>query len=262
MSDSTIPIDDPAPAAPPERQFILRADGIAVRASWGHIFGPLDLTVESGGVTILSAPGSRARTALLMVLCGRMHPSQGTLTAFGAIRNPHTLFRKSAVALIPEIDYIEQAITVQDVVTDQLRWIAPWYRFVPRASADDIERVCRPVFGVHPVPNPKAFVEELPELDNALLRIALADIRRPPLLVVGGIDTMTRDHNRQLLLEQLIELGRDRTVVTADVNAYEPEPGVRAVIAVNELIENEFGSLGEDDPLSDELARFQQEDVR
>ncbi|MCK8670009.1 hypothetical protein M1M07_02610 [Rhodococcus sp. HM1] len=264
MSDSTIPIDDEAPPVRPEQQSILRADGIVVRASWGHIFGPLDLTVRTGGVTILSAPGGRARTALLMVLCGRMRPSQGTLTSFGAIRNPHALFTKSAVALIPEVDYIEQAITVQDVVTDQLRWNAPWYKFVPRASADDIERVCRPVFGVHPVPNPKAFVEELPELDNALLRIALANLRRPPLLVVGGIDGMTRDHNRQLLLEQLIELGREQTVVTADVNAYEPEPGVREVIAVNELIESEFDALGDadDDPLSDELARIQQEDVR
>ncbi len=74
---------------------------------------------------------------------------------------------------------------------------------------------------------------------------------------------MTRDHNRQLLLEQLIELGREQTVVTADVNAYEPEPGVRNVIAVHELIENEFDALGGDeDPLSDEFARIQQEDVR
>lgn len=262
MSDSTVPIDENATSAPPERQSILRAEGIVVRASWGHIFGPLDLTIETGGVTLLSAPDSRARTALLLALCGRMQLSAGTLTAFGAIRNPHALFKKSAVALIPEIDYVEQAITVQDVVTDQLRWNAPWYQLVPRASDDDIERVCRPVFGVHPVPKSTAFVEELPELDNALLRIALANIRRPPLLVVGGVDGMTRDHNRQLLLEQLIELGREQTVVTADVNAYEPEPGVRNVIAVHELIENEFDALGDEDPLSDEFARIQQEDVR
>ncbi len=172
MSDSTVPIDENATSAPTERQSILRAEGIVVRASWGHIFGPpLDLTIETGGVTLLSAPDSRARTALLLALCGRMQLSAGTLTAFGgAIRNPHALFKKSAVALIPEIDYVEQAITVQDVVTDQLRWNAPWYQLVPRASDDDIERVCRPVFGVHPVPKSTAFVEELPELDNALLR--------------------------------------------------------------------------------------------
>ena len=262
MSDSTVPIDDDIPTAPSEGQSLLRAEGIVVRASWGHVFGPLDLTIRTGGVTILSAPGSRARTALLMVLCGRMRPSAGTVTAFGGIRSPRALFEKSALALVPEVDYIEQAITVQDAVTDQLRWNAPWYKLVPRASSDDIERLCRPVFGVHPVPKASAFVEELPELDNALLRIALANVRRPPLLVVGGIVPMTRDHNRQLLLEQLIELGREQTVVTADVNAYEPEPGVRNVIAVHELIENEFDDLGEDDPLSDEFARIQQEDVR
>jgi hypothetical protein len=78
--------------------------------------------------------------------------------------------------------------------------------------------VCAPVFGELPLPPLSEYVEELTELDRLLLRIALANISRPPLLVIGSLDYVTSDHNRDLLIERLIDLGRTQTVVTATVN--------------------------------------------
>jgi len=78
--------------------------------------------------------------------------------------------------------------------------------------------VCAVVFGDLPPPPLTEYVEELTELDRLLLRIALANTSRPPLLVVGSLDYVTSDLNRDVLIERLIDLGRTQTVVTATVN--------------------------------------------
>ena len=74
------------------------------------------------------------------------------------------------------------------------------------------------MFGDLPLPPLTEYVEELTELDRLLLRIALANTARPQLLVVGNLDYVTSDLNREVLVERLIELGRGQTVVTATVN--------------------------------------------
>ncbi|MGC0362258.1 ABC-type multidrug transport system ATPase subunit [Rhodococcus sp. 27YEA15] len=222
---------------------ILAADGIAVRAPWGNIYGPIDFRVQTGGVTILAGADGRGRTALLLTLCGRMRPSTGILTSFGTSRDAHALFKASTVASIDEVDGIEQAITVRDVVTEHVRWNSPWYRLVAKVGDQELERVCRSTFGPHPIPALSAYVEELPELHNVLLRIAVANIRRPPLLVVGGVDRLTDNDNRELLLERLVDLGRNQTVVTADVNALGPRNGVREVIPIDQSNEDEIDQL-------------------
>jgi hypothetical protein len=55
-------------------------------------------------------------------------------------------------------------------------------------------------------------------LTDGLLRVALANVKRPPLLVVGGKIQLTRDASSELILERLVALGEHHTVITADVN--------------------------------------------
>lgn len=131
---------------------IIEASGIIVRASWGHIYGPVDLAVQAGGVTVLVGPDGRGRTALLLTLAGRMKPTSGSLTGFGRLNDARYLFDRAGIADIDEIDGIGQTIRVADVVTEQIRWGAHWYRWVRTATEDDLERLCRPVFGEHPLP--------------------------------------------------------------------------------------------------------------
>ncbi|BBY66221.1 hypothetical protein MHEL_44640 [Mycolicibacterium helvum] len=196
------------------------ARGIRMRGPWGPVYGPVDLEIPVGGFNVLVCPAGSGRTALLMTIAGRMAPQSGELTVFGA-DSAHAIFAKSALAGIDELDTVPESVTVRDLITEQLRWDAPWYRLVRRADAAALSAMCAPVFGPHPLPPLTEYFEELSELDRLLLRIALANTKRPPLLVVGNLDFVTSDLNRDLLIERLIELGRDQTVVTTTVNGVE-----------------------------------------
>lgn len=222
---------------------ILVAQGMGVKASWGHIYGPVDLTVKSGGVTVLVGAGGRGRTALLLTLAGRMKPTSGQLESFGRENDAHHLFKQAALANIDEVDGIGQTIRVHDIITEQIRWAAPGARWVRQSKAVDLERICAPVFGEYSLPSMGAMVEELPELTGALLRIAVANIRKPPVLVVGGIDKLSSIESAHKLLGRLIALGREQTVITADVNGVSPDVGVREQIVVDNLTNKEFAVL-------------------
>jgi energy-coupling factor transporter ATP-binding protein EcfA2 len=209
------------------------AKGITMRGPWGPVYGPLDLQIPRGGVTVIvGAPGS-GRTALLMSLAGRMKPMGGTLEVLGRTRTS-AIFGHAALAGVEDIDGVSESVTVRDLLTEQMRWDASWYRVVRRADAADLARVCGPVFGPLPVPELTAYVDELTELDAVLLRIALANTANPPLLVVGTLDQVDEDDSRAELVRRLVELGERQTVVTASANEVPDGLGVRVQVPVDE----------------------------
>lgn len=210
------------------------ARGLSVTGPWGPVFGPLDLDVATGGLTALVGPAGSGRTALLMTLAGRMKPSCGSVSVFGH-RRARDVFGVSALAGIEELDSVFESVTVRDLITEQLRWDAPWHRLIRRAGEAERDQVCRGVFGELPPPRLTEYVEELNELDGLLLRIALANTARPPLLVIGGIDQQASDRNRETLVRRLVDLGERQTVITATVNEIAPGCGVRAQIPVEHL---------------------------
>jgi pimeloyl-ACP methyl ester carboxylesterase len=174
-----------------------------------------------------------------------MRAVSGELTVFGRTK-AKDIFALAALAGVDELDTVAESVTVRDLLTEQLRWDAPWYRLIRRADDDDLRRVCGPVFGELPLPPLTEYADELSELDGLLLRIALANTRRPPLLVVGDLDQVTSDVNRDLLVERLIDLGRDQTVITATVNGVDHQ--VRAQIAVSNVTRAELVAHGPDGP--------------
>jgi ABC-type cobalamin/Fe3+-siderophores transport system ATPase subunit len=206
------------------------------------VYGPVDLEIPDGGLNVLMCPAGSGRTALLMTIAGRMAPQSGTLTVFGAGR-ARDIFAKSALAGIDELDTVPESVTVRDLITEQLRWDSPWYRMVPRADAEALNALCTRVFGPHPLPPLDEYFEELTELDRLLLRIALANTGRPPLLVVGHLDFVTSDVNRALLIERLIDLGHGQTVVTATVNDIDHD-GIRSRIPVANTDRAELSQKG------------------
>lgn len=216
-----------APA--PEPAIVAR--GLTMRGPWGPVYGPVDLEVEAGGVTVLVCPAGSGRTALSMTLAGRMRPKSGTLSVFGRTR-VQDIFAAAALAGIDELDTVYESVTVCDLITEQLRWDARWYRLIRRADEADLARVCGPVFGELPLPPLSEYVEELTELDGLLLRIALANTARPPLLVVGNLEQVTSDRNRDVLVGRLVDLGREQTVLTASVNGVTGHP-VRQIPVAN-----------------------------
>lgn len=211
-SRTTAPPDSGEPAEP-----AITARGIRVSGPWGPVYGPLDLDVEAGGLTVLLAEAGSGRTALLLTLAGRMRPDAGQLRVFGRTGATEIFFR-TALSGIDGLDTVYESVTVADLITEQLRWIAPWHRLVRRAGRQDLERVCLPVFGDLALPPLTEYVEELSELDRLLLRIALANVNTPDLLVVGNLDYVTSDRNRDLLVDRLVALGEHQTVVASSVN--------------------------------------------
>ncbi|MFN3008103.1 ATP-binding cassette domain-containing protein [Mycolicibacterium wolinskyi] len=200
-----------------QRPPAITARALTMHGPWGPVYGPIDLDIAEGGVTVLVAPSGSGRTALLMTLAGRMRPAGGALTVFGRTR-ARDIFRVAALAGIDEIDTVSESVTVRDLITEQRRWDAAWYRLVRRADENDLAALCAPVFGDLPLPPLAEYFDALTELDQILLRVALANTARPPLLVVGNLDHLTDDRNRILLLDRLVALGEQQTVITANVN--------------------------------------------
>lgn len=221
-------------------QPVIVARGITMRGPRGPVYGPIDLDVDPGGVTVLNCLAGEGRTALLMTLAGRMRPASGELQVLGS-RDARQIFARAALAGVDELDPLPESVTVGEVLTEQLRWRAPWYRRIRRAGPQDLERLCAPVFGELPLPPLEHETDDLAELDALLLRIALANADRPALLVVDGLDALTSDRDRQVALDRLIELGREQTVVTASVNDVSGR-AVRAQLSVPNVVRTELAA--------------------
>lgn len=222
-SEESEPAEDSAPPA-------VVARAIRMSGPWGPVYGPVDLEIPRGGLNVLVCPAGSGRTALLMTIAGRMAPESGDLDVFGT-GDARRIFAASAIAGVDEVDTVPESVTVRDLVTEQMRWDAPWYRLVARADEAALATMCQRVFGPHRLPPLDEYFEELSELDRLLLRIALANTKNPPLLVVANLDFVTSDVNRGLLIERLIDLGTSQTVVTATVNGVTGHP-VRSQIEV------------------------------
>ncbi|MFD3812234.1 hypothetical protein [Rhodococcus sp. NPDC058639] len=231
-----MPVTDPRASWAPAPGTLVSARGIELDGPWGHVFGPLDLDIDEGGVCVLAAPAGAARTALMMALCGRMRLTGGSLTVLGYENKPRKVFAHSAIACMNELDEVPPSVTVRDLVTEQKRWDSPWYRLVPRVDERGVADMCEEVFGDVELPHLRAFVDDLPELQQMLLRIAVANTRRPPLLVVGRLDRIADDAERTVLLERLIALGETQSVITADVNPIPPGVAVRTLVDMHDLL--------------------------
>jgi ABC-type cobalamin/Fe3+-siderophores transport system ATPase subunit len=229
--DDTVVEPDTVDEQPPA----IVATAISVTGPWGPVYGPITLEIPRGGLTVLLASPGAGRTALLMTLAGRMKPTGGSLEVMGET-NVRTIFGGSVLAGVEELDAVYESVTVRDLLTEKLRWDAPWYRVVRRADDADLARVCTPVFGALPLPELHFYVDELSELDALLLRVALANTTAPPLLVVGALDQVAEDASRVELVRRLVELGERQTVVTASAN---PVPDGLGVSVQLPAIEND-----------------------
>lgn len=229
---------------PPATASAVVARGISQKGPWGHVYGPLDLDIPASGLTILRAEASSARTALQMTLAGRMKTKTGTLDVFGHTK-PRAIFAHASLAGVPVLDDVYASVRVVDLLTEKIRWDARWYRIVGKASQADLERICLPVFGDLPLPALGTYVEDLTELDGLLLRVALANTKPKPLLVVGNIDQVASVADHRTMVTRLVALGASQTVITTTVNPVDPELGYRALIDIPSMLTSTVGIASE-----------------
>ena len=197
------------------------ARGLTRRGALGPVFDAVDLDIPFGGLSVIQGFAGSGRTSLLLTLSGRMRPSAGELNVLGHTERS-AIRAVSAIAGFQDIDTISESVTVRDLITEQIRWDAAWYRLIRRAGQRELEQVCAPVFGDRPLPELTEYVSDLGELDNLLLRIAVANTRIPPLLLVDDLEQVRDEGERIRLVERLAVLGARQTVIASAVNPLPP----------------------------------------
>jgi hypothetical protein len=163
-----------------------------------------------------------------------MKASSGSLSVFGRTR-PREIFEIAGIAGFEDIDELAESVTVRDLITEQIRWDAPWYKLVGRAGDRELEAVCAPVFGDHPLPALGRYVSDLGELEATLLRIAVANTKKPALLVVDDLEQVRRDSERAYLVERLVEMGSYQTIIASTVNPLPDGSPIDAVTLLQEV---------------------------
>jgi len=184
----------------------------------GRIYGPVDLEVAAGTVNLVTGRSGSGKTSLLLTLVGRMRPNRDSDLVVLGRRLPGraaAVQRRSAAVGVHGLDDLDEEVTVAAALREREAWLAPWYRIVRTPDDDRVAEVCSSVFGRNEVPRAKQLVHELDETANLQLRLALAMLSDPQLVVVDDIDALHDTDARRLVWESLDALSRRGVTVIA-----------------------------------------------
>ncbi len=224
MAENRIAAETGRASAPPVEPAV-KASGLQLDGSRGRIYGPVDLVLAPGTLTLVTGKAGSGKTSLLLTLVGRMKPNRGSdLTVLG-LRLPRRaagVQRRSAAVGVHGLDDLDEEVTVAATIQEREAWLAPWYRIVRGPGDARVAEVCGEVFGRNTVPRAKQLVHELDEAANLQLRLALALLSGPQLVVVDDIDSLHDTESRRLIWESLRALTeRGVTVITSAATAGE-----------------------------------------
>jgi ABC-type Mn2+/Zn2+ transport system ATPase subunit len=202
--------DEPEPDAPAP---VIIANGLGVDGEHGPLFSGIDLSLTPGFHAI-QMPGGPGQTTLLLTLAGRFKPTHGTLNVLGAT-TPRAIRRHCSIAAFEDIDDLEESVTVETVLAEQRRWLAPWYSLVPLQAG---QAEMTQVFGDITPPSHDTYIVELSDLELFLLRITLALLSNRPILVVGDLEQVRDNSRRAIAVDRLGAIAKQRTVVVGATN--------------------------------------------
>ena len=204
----------------------VEAHNLHLDASRGRVYGPLDLSIPTGSLTVLTGPAGSGKTALLLTLIGRMKPSKGSrLTVLGRElpREARAVQKQTSGTGFAGLDDLDEEVTVAATVRERLAWLAPGWTIVRTPTDAQIAEICGPTFGDLTIPTGKQIVHELDESTNLLLRIALAMMSKPRIIAVDQIDQLLDTAERDLVWQRLRALADGGlTVITATAGQSEP----------------------------------------
>lgn len=211
--------DEDGTEPPTPEPDVITARNLHLDGKRGRVYGPLDLDIPRGSLTVLTGPAGSGKTALLLTLVGRMRPSKGSkLTVLGRPlpAERRAVQHRTSATGFEGLDDLDEEVRVRDCVRERMAWLAPWYKVVRQPTQKQIDEICRATFGDQAAPPAKQIVHELDESSNLLLRIALAMMSSPDIIVVDQIDQLLDTHERDIVWHRLKALADDGlTIVTA-----------------------------------------------
>lgn len=220
---STSTVEIPATEAPVEMAIIAR--NLTKVGRRGNVYGPIDLDLPVGSLSLVSGPDGSGKTSLLLTLVARMTPTRASeLTVLGETlpRGRRRVQRRSAAVGIAGLDSLDEVVSVAATIRERQAWLAPWWQLVKHPGDAEVKTILGPYYGGLDTPNAKTTVQELSGAQNLLLRIALAMLSRPQLLVVDQIDQLHDIAERDQVWRVLHHLATGGvTVVTSATSPHE-----------------------------------------
>lgn len=180
---------------------ILDMRDLSVRGAQGSVFGPLTARSDRPVTVVLGGRGS-GRTSLLLCIAGRMKPGEGSLAVRGETA-PSAVRRRTGIAGFDAVDALEPGVALGATLRERLSWAQPWYRRTPRLTPQLCRELLADAFGEYEQPGPDTLVRELTPAEEMLVRISLALIERPEMLVVDDFDAVRDPAERSLVAERV-----------------------------------------------------------
>ena len=176
---------------------VLAARGAGVRHRRRWLFHDLDVRVEPGDLVAVVGPPGSGRTTLLLGLARRFRLSAGTVTIDGT----------PALGYVPEVTAPEPVFTVAEHVRERLMLLG-------RKRDEPVD-----LLGLDPLLKGR----ELTPYEKQVLGLVLAQLSKPALIALDGLDNGLDAVEQALLLKQLAEIAATGTTVVVTARDIDPE---------------------------------------
>jgi len=172
-----------------------REAGVRHRRRW--LFRDLDLSAEPGDLVAVVGPPGSGRTTVLLALARRFRLSAGKVTIDGT----------PALGYVPEVTAPEPAFTVAEHVQERLM-------LVGRKKGEPVD-----LLGL----DPEIKGRDLTPYEKQVLGLVLAQLSKPALIALDGLDSGLDAAEQEALLKQLTEMAATGTTVVLTARDIDPE---------------------------------------
>ena len=172
-----------------------REAGVRHRRRW--LFRDLDLSAEPGDLVAVVGPPGSGRTTVLLALARRFRLSAGKVTIDGT----------PALGYVPEVTAPEPVFTVAEHVRERLMLLG-------RKRDETVD-----LLGLDPLLKGR----ELTPYEKQVLGLVLAQLSKPALIALDGLDSGLDAAEQEALLKQLTEMAATGTTVVLTARDIDPE---------------------------------------